>query len=117
MVKQARAAAVEAPAAAGRRFEGPCYCRPFFTPPPSTVSTCIASNGKMIAPLSSCARSLRLGPHGRRGERRARPCAVTGSRQMPSLLIGTIMKLMVRQLIFRQMPMVSAHREDLEAIG
>jgi hypothetical protein len=46
----------------------------------NTVSTCIASNGKMMA-------RLRLGPHGRRGERRVRPCAVTGSRQMPSLLI------------------------------
>jgi hypothetical protein len=54
MVKQARAAGVEVlEASAGGgwgRFEGPCYCR-FHSAAFNTVSTCIASNGKMIAPF------------------------------------------------------------------
>jgi hypothetical protein len=56
-------------AAAARRFERPCYGRPFFTPPPSTPCPRVSGRTERSSPLCpSCARRLRLGPHGRRGE-------------------------------------------------
>jgi hypothetical protein len=72
----------------------------------NTVSTCIASNGKMMA-------RLRLGPHGRRGERRARR-AVTGSAEFADKNNNEINGAPINT---SGLPMVSAHREDLEAIA